>query len=62
MKKRPIVAAYYFPNWHSDPRIEALHGKGWTEWRVAEYATPRFPGMSSRGSRCGGIRMNRDRR
>ena len=44
MKKRPIVAAYYFPNWHSDPRIEALHGKGWTEWRVAEYATPRFPG------------------
>ena len=44
MTKRPIVATYYFPNWHSDPRIEALHGKGWTEWRVAQYATPRFPG------------------
>ena len=25
MQKRPIVASYYFPNWHSDPRIEALH-------------------------------------
>ena len=44
MKQRPIVAAYYFPNWHCDPRIEALHGKGWTEWRVVQYATPRFPG------------------
>lgn len=44
MKKRPLIASYYFPNWHSDPRIEALHGKGWTEWRVARYATPRFPG------------------
>ena len=44
MKKRPVVAAYYFPNWHCDPRIEALHGKGWSEWRVVQYATPRFPG------------------
>ena len=44
MAKRPIVATYYFPNWHSDPRIEALHGKGWSEWRVTQHATPRFPG------------------
>ena len=44
MKPRPLIAAYYFPNWHCDPRIEALHGRGWTEWRVAQYATPRFPG------------------
>ncbi len=44
MVKRPIVATYYFPNWHSDPRIEALHGKGWSEWKVAQCATPRFPG------------------
>lgn len=44
MKKRPLIATYYFPNWHCDPRIEALHGKGWTEWRVAQHATPRFPG------------------
>lgn len=44
MKKRPVVAAYYFPNWHCDPKIEDLHGKGWTEWQVVKYATPRFPG------------------
>ena len=44
MKPRPLIAAFYFPNWHCDPRIEALHGKGWTEWRVVQYATPRFPG------------------
>ena len=44
MAKRPIVATYYFPNWHSDPRIEALHGKGWSEWRLTQHATPRFPG------------------
>ncbi len=44
MKRKPIVAAYYFPNWHVDPRNEAIHGKGWTEWRVTQYATPRFPG------------------
>ena len=42
--KRPIVCAYYFPNWHADPFNEATHGKGWTEWRVAQYATPRFEG------------------
>jgi len=44
VSKRPIIATYYFPNWHTDPRIEELHGKGWTEWRVAQYATPRFDG------------------
>jgi len=43
-RKRPEVLAYYFPNWHVDPRNEAWHGKGWTEWNVAKYATPRFPG------------------
>jgi len=44
MKNRPIISAFYFPNWHVDPRNEAIHGKGWTEWRVVQYATPRFPG------------------
>ena len=44
MKNRPVVSAFYFPNWHVDPRNEKLHGKGWTEWRVVQYATPRFPG------------------
>ncbi|MBQ9337726.1 MAG: glycoside hydrolase family 99-like domain-containing protein [Lentisphaeria bacterium] len=44
MKDKPVISAYYFPNWHVDPRNEEIHGKGWTEWRVVEYATPRFPG------------------
>ncbi|QYY36294.1 glycoside hydrolase family 99-like domain-containing protein [Ruficoccus sp. ZRK36] len=42
--KRPTICTYYFPNWHVDPRNEKYHGKGWTEWRVAQYATPRFDG------------------
>lgn len=36
--------AYYFPNWHVDEKNEKWHGPGWTEWRVAQYATPRFEG------------------
>ncbi len=37
------VAGYYFPNYHVDPRNEAEHGKGWTEWELVKHATPRFP-------------------
>jgi hypothetical protein len=39
-----FVASYYFPNYHVDPRNEARHGKGWTEWRLLEHARPRFDG------------------
>ncbi len=38
------VAAYYFPNYHVDPRNEAVHGSGWTEWELVRRAEPRFPG------------------
>lgn len=38
------VAAYYFPQWHVEPRNEAAHGKGWTEWKSLREARPRFPG------------------
>ena len=44
MTTKPIVAAYYFPNYHVDPRNEADHGPGWTEWHLVRHATPRFPG------------------
>lgn len=44
MKKKTKVCTYYFPNWHVDERNEKIHGKNWTEWRVTQYATPRFPG------------------
>ena len=37
-------AAYYFPNFHADPRNEARSGKGWTEWELLRKAHGRFPG------------------
>jgi hypothetical protein len=36
------VAAYYFPNYHIDPRNEQWHGEGWTEWELVKRAEPRF--------------------
>ena len=38
------VAAYYFPNYHPDPRNDKWHGPGWTEWNLVKAATPRFDG------------------
>lgn len=38
------LAAYYFGNYHVDPRNEAAHGPGWTEWRLVQAARPRFAG------------------
>jgi len=38
------VACYYFPNYHVDPRNEAQHGEGWTEWELVKAAGPRWPG------------------
>lgn len=39
------VACYYFGNYHpGDPRNEAQHGKGWSEWELVKAARPRFPG------------------
>ncbi|MHB1457358.1 MAG: glycosyltransferase WbsX family protein [Armatimonadota bacterium] len=40
------IGAYYFPNYHVDPRNEIIHGKGWTEWELMKQAKPRFPGHS----------------
>ena len=38
------IAAYYFPQWHSDPRNDNWHGKGWTEWELVKAAVPRYAG------------------
>ena len=38
------VGAYYFPNYHVDPRNEKRYGAGWTEWELVKAARPRFPG------------------
>lgn len=39
------VAAYYFPGYHADQRIDARKGAGWTEWNLTRAATPRFQGQ-----------------
>jgi hypothetical protein len=38
------IGAYYFPNYHVDPRNEKLYGSGWTEWELMKRAVPRFAG------------------
>ncbi len=38
------IGAYYFPNYHLDPRNEANYGPGWTEWELVRNARPRWPG------------------
>ncbi|MBU0713893.1 MAG: glycoside hydrolase family 99-like domain-containing protein [Verrucomicrobia bacterium] len=42
--QKPLICAYYFPNWHPDLRNDKWHGAGWTEWEVLKCARPRFPG------------------
>lgn len=42
--KKPILCAYYFPNWHPNHQNDTWHGTGWTEWEVLKHARPRFPG------------------
>jgi hypothetical protein len=38
------VSAYYFGNWHVDPRNEKYFGPKWTEWELVKNAKPRFQG------------------
>jgi hypothetical protein len=38
------IGAYYFPNYHVDPRNEEVHGNGWTEWEVVKRGEPKFAG------------------
>ncbi|NLV73339.1 MAG: hypothetical protein GXY52_01445 [Chloroflexi bacterium] len=44
MSDRIQVAAYYFPQYHADPRNDRWHGAGWTEWDLVSRAEPRFDG------------------
>lgn len=41
---RPTILAYYFPDWHSDPRNTAWFGDGWDEWKLLDSAKPRYDG------------------
>ena len=38
------LAAFYFPDYRCDERMEKEHGPGWTEWDVVQAARSRFPG------------------
>jgi hypothetical protein len=38
------IDVYYFSNYHIDPRNEARHGAGWTDWELVRRAEPRCPG------------------
>lgn len=40
----PEVLVYYFPQYHTDPRNDATHAPGWTEWDLLRAAKPRYPG------------------
>jgi hypothetical protein len=44
MSSGHTIACYYFPNYHADPRNEAVHGPDWSEWELVKRAEPRFPG------------------
>jgi hypothetical protein len=38
------ITAYYWPDYHVDPRNEKWFGPGWTEWELIKWARPRFEG------------------
>jgi len=38
------IAAYYFPEYHTDPQNDHWHAPDWTEWELIRRAEPRFPG------------------
>lgn len=44
MNKQYEAAAYYFPNYHYDDRVQEWHGEGWNEWELVKNAKPRFEG------------------
>lgn len=40
----PIIAAYYYPGWHSCPVRDASFPRGWSEWDLVYQARPAFDG------------------
>ena len=46
-KKRPDVAAIYFPSWHSDDHYSSWYGQNWNEWKLIDANPQRFPGQNT---------------
>jgi hypothetical protein len=42
MASEYTIVCYYYPGYHPDPRNDARHGPGWTEWDLVRAARPRF--------------------
>ena len=38
------VAAYYWPDYHPDPRMESFLGPGWTEYQMIAASQPKYEG------------------
>lgn len=43
-ERRPDVAVFYFPGWHTDPRNDVWKQPGFTEWELVRQGRPRFEG------------------
>src|SRR3954467_3790181 len=38
------LAAYYWPDYHREPRMEAFLGQGWTEYQMIAASKPKYEG------------------
>jgi hypothetical protein len=45
---RPKMLAYYFPDWHQDPRNAKWFGQDWDEWKLLLFETADDPSRPHR--------------
>ncbi len=44
LRAQYTLAAYYWPDYHREPRMEAFLGQGWTEYQMIAASKPKYPG------------------